>query len=80
MPGGKMVPVTSWPVERSRLANAVRNNRPAEAQEARRSMVAGRLEEYIAKTLAAAPPLTDEQRSRLALLLHGSTPDGGAAA
>lgn len=39
-----------------------------------------RIADFIAKSLADAPPLTTEQRERLALLLHGSAPAGGAAA
>ncbi len=70
---------TTWPVERARLANAVRNNRPAIALEARRNMVAARLEDYIAKTLSAAPELTPAQLDRLALLFRPPT-SGGAAA
>lgn len=57
---------------RSRLATHVRY-RPDDTQaadELRRDYRAARLEEYIARTLAAAPPLTDEQRQRLALLLQ----------
>ncbi len=73
------MPVTSWPVERARLANAVRNNRPAVAEDARRNMVAGRLEEYISKTLASAPPLSDEQLAKLATMFSPRT-GGGAAA
>ncbi len=69
---------TAWPIERARLANAVRNNRPDEAREARRNMVAGRLEDYITRKLAEAPPLTDEQRSRLAALFASA--GRGAAA
>jgi hypothetical protein len=34
-----------------------------------RDLAALRLEEYIARTLAAAPPLSDEQRTKLAELL-----------
>ncbi len=71
---------------RSRLATHVRyhaDDRQA-ADELRRDYRAARLEEYIDRTLAAAPPLTDEQRRRLTLLLQplpASGPDvsGGAA-
>ena len=38
--------------------------------EARRDLNAAKLEAYIEKTLAAAPPLSEEQRSRLAELLR----------
>jgi hypothetical protein len=37
------------------------------------------VERRIRELVDAAPPLTEEQRERLALLLHGS-PDRGAAA
>ena len=37
---------------------------------ARRDLRAARLEEYIERTLAEAPPLTDEQLDKLAVLLH----------
>jgi hypothetical protein len=43
--------------------------------EARRDLRAAKLEEYIERTVGEAPPLTSEQRDRLALLLRG-----GAAA
>jgi hypothetical protein len=39
-----------------------------------RDIVAGRLEQYITETLAAAPPLTEEQRARLAELLKPVRP------
>lgn len=39
--------------------------------EARRDLAAARLEEYIAETVATAPPLSPEQRDRIALLLRG---------
>lgn len=38
--------------------------------EADRTLAALRLEDYITRTLAAAPPLTDEQRVKLAELLR----------
>jgi len=40
-----------------------------EAIDARRDFAAARLDDYIRDTLAKAPPLTDEQRTRLADLL-----------
>ncbi|GAB3349982.1 hypothetical protein [Modestobacter lapidis] len=52
----------------------------ANADDARRELAAERITEYVQKVLATAPPLTNEQREKLALLLHGSTPDRGAAA
>ena len=61
-----------WTHHRARVAALSRDratNDPA-LLDARRDLRAARLEEYIARTVAAAPPLTDEQRSRLALLLR----------
>jgi len=43
-----------------------------------RDYAAARLEDYIRKTVAAAPPLTEDQRDRLAALLSPNT-SGGAA-
>ncbi len=39
---------------------------------ARRDLRAARLEDYITRTVDAAPPLTPEQRDRLAVLLRGA--------
>ncbi len=47
---------------------------------ARRDLSAERLADYIRKTVEAAPPLTDSQRDRLALLLRGSNSNSGSAA
>ncbi len=63
----------AWTQERARYS-ALRRYRPetdASVQDAKRELRAARLEDYITKTLAAAPPLTDEQRTRLAVLLRG---------
>jgi hypothetical protein len=53
-----------------------------ELVEARRDLAAERLAEYIARTLETAPPLTPEQRDRLALLLRpaGQRTDASPAA
>ena len=53
---------------------AVRWRSPG-ALEARRELTAERIASYVERVLADAPPLTNEQRERLALLLRG-----GAAA
>ncbi len=66
----------SWTAERARVASLTRS-RPADDPdliEARRALRAERLAEAIRRTVAEAPPLTDEQRARLAALLH--TPGG----
>jgi hypothetical protein len=61
-----------WTHHRARVA-ALSRDRAAndpDLLDARRDLRAARLEEYIARTVTAAPPLTGEQRSRLALLLR----------
>lgn len=62
---------------RSRGANETQRakHRPEEPSrerliEARRALAVAKLESYIAAVVAAAPPLTDDQRSRLALVLR----------
>lgn len=56
---------------RSRVAVATRLGTPAEIEAARRDHAAAKITEYIERTVAAAPPLTIEQRDKLALLLRG---------
>jgi hypothetical protein len=46
------------------------------ANNARRDYTAAKLEEYVRRTVNAAPPLTPDQQSRISALLRG----GGAAA
>jgi hypothetical protein len=60
---------------RGRLGAAQRNNTPA-VPDARRDLAAAKLEQYVAKVVATAPPLTSAQRDRIAALLR---PVGGAA-
>ena len=43
-----------------------------ETHEARRDLAAARLEQFIKRTVDAAPPLTLAQRDRLALLLRNA--------
>lgn len=67
---------------RSRLARSAQSHGPdaAETTDARRDFAAARLDDYIRDTLAKAPPLSDEQRTRLAELLRPvRQPTGGAA-
>jgi hypothetical protein len=65
---------SSWTVERARIAGmSSRPNRPPndpELVEARRNLRALRLEDHVRKVLAGAPPLTDDQRERIAELLR----------
>jgi hypothetical protein len=63
-----------WTTERARYA-ALTRSRPADDPDlidARRNLRAARLEDAIRAAVAAAPPLTDEQRTRLAAILRGS--------
>jgi hypothetical protein len=70
----------SWTHERARVASLTRSRRgdDPELLNARRNLAEARLADHITRTVAAAPPLTEAQRSRLALLL-GGTNDAGPA-
>jgi hypothetical protein len=59
------------------LARAVKSGDEAAQTEARRDYAAEKLADYIRRTVDEAPPLSDEQRARLALLLR-PTAGGGA--
>ena len=63
----------SFNTERARVAYLSRSRTPDDPElvDARRNMRAERLAEHIKRTVDAAPPLTVEQRDRLALLLRG---------
>lgn len=61
----------SWTKTRSQIAHAKRANPDADVTDLRRQLRAERLAEAIKKTVDEAPPLTAEQRDRLALLLRG---------
>ena len=61
---------------RAGIARAEHNSQltgdPAPALDARREYAAAKIEDYVRRTVDTAPPLTDEQRSRLAALLTSS--------
>ena len=65
---------TTWEQKRGLIARLSQNpdaqTNPALA-ELRRDLKAQRLEEYIAKVVDSAPPLTVEQRDRIAAILRG---------
>lgn len=66
----------TWTGARARVAINTRHHGAdsPEVVEARRDLAAARIEDYIARTVAAAPPLSDQQRMHLArLLLADST-------
>ncbi len=67
--------MSTWAHERARVA-ALTRSRPADDPElvdARRNMRAERLADHIRRIVDDAPPLTAEQRDRLALLLRGGS-------
>ena len=60
---------------RARVA-ALARSRSADDPEfidARRSLAAANIEAYVEKIVASAPPLTDDQKSRIAALLSGGS-------
>ena len=71
----------SWTTERARVASLTRSRAVDDPDliAARRNLKAARLEDYIARVVADAPPLSSEQRDRLAVLLHSGAPPGEAA-
>ncbi len=64
--------------QRSRVANAAKRHksRPteqtrSELEQARRELAERKIADYVARTVAAAPELTADQKTRLKLLLGG---------
>jgi hypothetical protein len=55
---------------RSAVGVAHRRGDPEAIKSATRELAAAKLADFIARTVDAAPPLTPEQRDRLALLLR----------
>jgi hypothetical protein len=64
--------MSNWTTERARVASLSRSrsNDDPDLITARRNLKAERLEDYIRKTVDAAPALSVEQRERLAGLLR----------
>lgn len=69
----------SWTSERARVASLSRSRTPDDLDlaDARQRLKAEHLADYVARTVAEAPPLTAEQCDRIAALL---SPTGGVAA
>ena len=69
--------MSSWTHERARVASLTRSRQSDDPElvAARQNLRAERLADYITRTVDAAPPLTREQRDRLALLLRAGDPD-----
>lgn len=70
----------SWRTQRARLASLTRHRAEGdpEVQRAARDLAVTRLEDHIRRVVDQAPPLTEAQRSRLAVLL--TAPSGERAA
>ncbi len=74
----KPVDITNWTTPRARVG-ALTRSRPADDPDllaARQDLRVARLADYITRTVDAAPPLTADQRDRLAALLRGGGSDG----
>lgn len=63
----------SWTAERARVASLTRSRKDDDPDlvAARINLKAARAEDYIRRVVAEAPPLTPEQRDRIASLLRG---------
>lgn len=63
----------SWTTERARVASLSRSRAADDPDliEARRNLKVERLADYIERVVNDAPPLTREQRDKLATLLRG---------
>lgn len=63
---------------RARLGVAARTRDLPQIETARRNLAAAKLEDYVARVVAEAPPLTEDQRTRIAALLRPAS-GGGVA-
>lgn len=65
--------MANWTSPRARVASLSRDRSPDDPVliAARRDLRAARLEDYVARVVAEAPPLTEAQRDRIAALLRG---------
>lgn len=63
----------SWTTERARVASLTRSRRPDDPDlvKARQNLRVERLAAHIAQVVDEAPPLTTDQRARIAALLSG---------
>ncbi|SJM62811.1 hypothetical protein FM101_07485 [Arthrobacter rhombi] len=62
--------MSSWTKTRSQIAHAKRRDPNADVTELRRQLKAEHLEDYVARVVAEAPPLTPGQLDRIAGLLR----------
>lgn len=68
--------MSSWTTERASAAAHTQAGNHAAADAARQRLKALKAEEYIRKLVDSAPPLTESQIDRLAVLLRSSRSDG----
>jgi hypothetical protein len=70
-----------WTSHRARVASLTRSRRPDDPDliDARRDLAAERLADHVRRVVDTAPPLTDEQRNRIAALLRDTSGGGQAA-
>jgi hypothetical protein len=70
----------SWTHDRARVAALSRDRKPTDPDliAAKRDLRASRAEDYISRIVAEAPPLTEDQRSRIAALLQGGGSNAAA--
>lgn len=68
---------STWTSERARVASLTRSRDAGDPDliDARRNLRCERLADYITATVDAAPPLTADQRDRLAVLLRSGGDD-----
>jgi hypothetical protein len=69
--GLSAVPLGDWRKTRSRIARTSRLDPGADLSDLRQQLKAERLAEHVAAAVASAPPLTPDQRARIAALLGG---------
>ncbi|WP_326546096.1 hypothetical protein QGN32_20535 [Mycolicibacterium sp. ND9-15] len=60
----------------TRVARAAKAKDPAAEVDARRDLAEAKIADYVTRCLAQAPPLSDEQRTRLAELLRPVRAEG----
>lgn len=77
MPEVSIDPFGDWKRTRSKLANTKKRDPDADVTELRQQLKTERMAAYIREMVDAMPPLTDEQRARLAALFCPSAATGG---
>lgn len=74
LPPDGSFPLSTWTQHRAAIGGLIKNGYEPDdpvVTEARRDLKAARLADYISRVVDEAPPLSPEQRDRLAVLLRG---------